>query len=391
MHNACSYGHYEVCEMLILAGANVNAVDHWKFTPLHEAAAKQRIDVCSLLLRHGADPCVRNCHGKSAVDAAPNEEFRRRIIAEHRGYTFLKCVQQGEYTKVKKLLLLVQQGIPMTSSPQSATTSTIVSSSSVAVCPANSIVNDAEVLTSCAELSCSPSWQTSFLNNSKPPLPNTVNGANVAEKLISSTGNNNPTNVCLALSGSLHCNNQLIENASQSCGATTISSVSCLVRNASSQYELQNGASNYEVHPPLPPSGQPSSNAANLQNAAFLHCPNVDLIHFKNPITGEGCLHAIANALNSVSPTKRKQMTELLIRKGASLNERNNEYLSPLAIALDNGYLEIAECLLQNGARVNIADGLGQTPLHRMAHKGNVLAVQVCLQPHCWSLFFHSD
>ena len=46
MHNACSYGHFEVTEMLIKHGANVNANDLWAFTPLHEAASKSRVDVC---------------------------------------------------------------------------------------------------------------------------------------------------------------------------------------------------------------------------------------------------------------------------------------------------------------------------------------------------------
>lgn len=46
LHNACSYGHFEVTEMLIKHGANVNANDLWAFTPLHEAASKSRVDVC---------------------------------------------------------------------------------------------------------------------------------------------------------------------------------------------------------------------------------------------------------------------------------------------------------------------------------------------------------
>ena len=37
LHNACSYGHFEVTELLIHHGANVNAMDLWQFTPLHEA------------------------------------------------------------------------------------------------------------------------------------------------------------------------------------------------------------------------------------------------------------------------------------------------------------------------------------------------------------------
>lgn len=57
LHNACSYGHYEVAELLVRHGASVNVADLWKFTPLHEAAAKGKYEICKLLLK------VRRHHG----------------------------------------------------------------------------------------------------------------------------------------------------------------------------------------------------------------------------------------------------------------------------------------------------------------------------------------
>ena len=51
LHNACSYGHYELTELLVSAGAGVNAADLWRFTPLHEAAAKGKADIVRLLLK----------------------------------------------------------------------------------------------------------------------------------------------------------------------------------------------------------------------------------------------------------------------------------------------------------------------------------------------------
>ena len=51
LHNACSYGHYEVAEQMVQHMANVNVVDLWKFTPLHEAAAKGKYEICRLLLK----------------------------------------------------------------------------------------------------------------------------------------------------------------------------------------------------------------------------------------------------------------------------------------------------------------------------------------------------
>lgn len=37
--------------MLVKHGANVNVADLWKFTPLHEAAAKGKYDIVRLLLQ----------------------------------------------------------------------------------------------------------------------------------------------------------------------------------------------------------------------------------------------------------------------------------------------------------------------------------------------------
>ncbi|KAF3850614.1 hypothetical protein F7725_012386 [Dissostichus mawsoni] len=90
LHNACSYGHFEVTELLLKHGACVNAMDLWQFTPLHEAASKNRVEVCSLLLSHGADPTLLNCHSKSAF----------------KGHSLLQAAREADMAKVKKTLAL---------------------------------------------------------------------------------------------------------------------------------------------------------------------------------------------------------------------------------------------------------------------------------------------
>ena len=54
--------------MLVQQGAAVNVTDLWKFTPLHEAAAKGKYEICKLLLKHGADPSKKNRDGNTALD-----------------------------------------------------------------------------------------------------------------------------------------------------------------------------------------------------------------------------------------------------------------------------------------------------------------------------------
>ena len=76
LHNACSYGHYEVVVLLVHAGANVNSADLWKFTPLHEAASKGKYDICRILLQHGADSYKKNRDGQSPLDLAKDSDIQ---------------------------------------------------------------------------------------------------------------------------------------------------------------------------------------------------------------------------------------------------------------------------------------------------------------------------
>ena len=54
-------------------------MDLWQFTPLHEAASKNRLEVCSLLLANGADPNLANCHSKSTLDVSPSPAVAEKI------------------------------------------------------------------------------------------------------------------------------------------------------------------------------------------------------------------------------------------------------------------------------------------------------------------------
>lgn len=59
-------------------------MDLWQFTPLHEAASKNRVEVCALLLSYGADPTLLNCHNKSTIDLAPTPQLKERLACEYR-------------------------------------------------------------------------------------------------------------------------------------------------------------------------------------------------------------------------------------------------------------------------------------------------------------------
>lgn len=100
-----------------------------------------------------------------------------------------------------------------------------------------------------------------------------------------------------------------------------------------------------------------------------------EILNFVHPYSGDTPLHF---AVTSSYP-KRKQIVEILIRKGSLLNEKNKDFLTPLHLAADNSYYEIMDVLLKNGAKVNVLDSLGQTALHRCARDDNVQACRLLL------------
>lgn len=84
LHNASCYGHVEIVKILIehnrvglmpiegLEVVDLNSADRWDFTPLHEAAFKNREECVHLLLQYGADFRLENSEGKKAIDLAPD-------------------------------------------------------------------------------------------------------------------------------------------------------------------------------------------------------------------------------------------------------------------------------------------------------------------------------
>lgn len=63
----------------------------------------------------------------------------------------------------------------------------------------------------------------------------------------------------------------------------------------------------------------------------------------------------------SSTGSKRRGIVEALLRKGAPLQEKNKEFLTPLHVCADKGHCDIMELLLKHGSKVNALDGLGQT------------------------------
>ena len=74
--------HPEHAETLLKAGANPNAglFKHEPWTPLHTAANMGRVEIARILLKHGANPKIKNSHGQTPLQVA--EQFKQSAVAE---------------------------------------------------------------------------------------------------------------------------------------------------------------------------------------------------------------------------------------------------------------------------------------------------------------------
>ncbi|XP_058133542.1 oxysterol-binding protein-related protein 1 isoform X2 [Dasypus novemcinctus] len=95
LHLACYFGHRQVVQDLLKAGAEVNVLNDMGDTPLHRAAFTGRKELVMLLLEYNADTTIVNGSGQTAKEATHDKEIRN----------MLEAVERTQQRKLEELLL----------------------------------------------------------------------------------------------------------------------------------------------------------------------------------------------------------------------------------------------------------------------------------------------
>ncbi len=88
---------------------------------------------------------------------------------------------------------------------------------------------------------------------------------------------------------------------------------------------------------------------------------------------------ALAGKLHKAAEKGNIAKVERLIAKGANVNAKSKNGLTPLHGAARQGHLTIVELLIASGANVNAKDKVGATPLHEPADTGNKAVAELLI------------
>ena len=79
LHSACAISNFEIAELLIQNGADVNAKQMRGVTPLHSAAHNGQLEIVQLLIENGADRKAKMEVGKTPLMFAKEGRFEEVI------------------------------------------------------------------------------------------------------------------------------------------------------------------------------------------------------------------------------------------------------------------------------------------------------------------------
>uniref|UniRef100_A0A8C5ECG6 Poly [ADP-ribose] polymerase n=1 Tax=Gouania willdenowi TaxID=441366 RepID=A0A8C5ECG6_GOUWI len=359
LHNACSFGHSEVVSLLLIQGADPNARDNWNYTPLHEAAIKGKIDVCIVLLQHGAEPNIRNTDGKSALDLA-EPSAKAVLTGEYKKDELLEAARSGNEEKLMALLTPLNVNCHASDGRKSTPLHLAAGYNRVRIVQlllqhgADVHAKDKGGLVPLHNACSYGHYEVTELLLKHGACVNAMDLWQFTP--LHEAASKNRVEVCSLL-------------LSHGADPTLLNCHSKSSMDMAPTPELKERLTyEFKGHSLLQAARE--ADVAKAKKSLAL-----EIINFKHPHTHETALHC---AVASPHP-KRKQVTELLLRKGANVNEKNKDFMTPLHVAAERAHNDIMEVLQKHGAKVNALDTLGQTALHRAAMAGHLQTCRLLL------------
>jgi len=369
LHFAASENHGEVVELLIAEGADVNATDKNGATPLHMAAAQGNKEIAELLIAEGADlgwPANEKSTPLRYAAVRGHTELVELLIAEgadvnasdENGATSLHMAAARGHKEIAKLLIAEGADLGWPANDQS-TPLHYAAVRSHGELVELLIAEGADV--------------NATAKNGATPLSAAASSGHlgVAELLIAEgadldlTTDDEHTPLHYAASeGHVEVVELLIDKGAD---------MSLHGKNGVSLLHLALHQGHSEIVKLFIAKGADavskcgSCGLSPLATAAA-NCGRevVNLLIGKGADVNEKGEEGLS-ALHTAAENGNNDVAELLIEKGAKVNATFKYKWTPLHIAADNGHQEIVELLLSNGALVNAKDRVGQTPLHKAA------------------------
>ncbi|XP_078426209.1 poly [ADP-ribose] polymerase tankyrase-1 isoform X2 [Cetorhinus maximus] len=359
LHNACSFGHAEVVSLLLCHGADSNARDNWNYTPLHEAAIKGKIDVCIVLLQHGADPNIRNTDGKTAQDLA-DPSAKAVLTGEYKKDELLEAARSGNEEKLMALLTPLNVNCHASDGRKSTPLHLAAGYNRVRIVQlllqhgADVHAKDKGGLVPLHNACSYGHYEVTELLLKHGACVNAMDLWQFTP--LHEAASKNRVEVCSLL-------------LSHGADPTLVNCHGKSAMDMAPTPELKERlAYEFKGHSLLQAAKE--ADLTKVKKSLAL-----EIINFKHPQTHETPLHC---AVASQHP-KRKQVTELLLRKGANVNEKNKDFLTPLHVAAERAHNDVVEVLHKHGAKINALDTLGQAALHRAAHGGHLQTCRLLL------------
>ncbi|XP_044274873.1 poly [ADP-ribose] polymerase tankyrase-1 [Varanus komodoensis] len=359
LHNACSFGHAEVVSLLLCQGADPNARDNWNYTPLHEAAIKGKIDVCIVLLQHGADPNIRNTDGKSALDLA-DPSAKAVLTGEYKKDELLEAARSGNEEKLMALLTPLNVNCHASDGRKSTPLHLAAGYNRVRIVQlllqhgADVHAKDKGGLVPLHNACSYGHYEVTELLLKHGACVNAMDLWQFTP--LHEAASKNRVEVCSLLLS--HGADPTLVNCH---GKSAVDMAPTPELKERLTYE-------FKGHSLLQAAKE--ADLAKVKKTLAL-----EVINFKQPQSHETALHC---AVASLHP-KRKQVTELLLRKGANVNEKNKDFMTPLHVAAERAHNDVMEVLHKHGAKMNALDTLGQTALHRAALAGHLQTCRLLL------------